>query len=945
MIFNFRQYSYLPTILTGVSLIILIIFADVQYRKQYEQDLRLQVLEKINVVRANLENLIAINSNVVQGMVALLTANPDLSVDDYNKFARYLFEQNMQLRNIGAAPDLIIRYMYPLKGNESAVGLNYRENKAQLDAVLQARDEGRMILAGPIKLIQGGEGLIARIPVFQDDKGGQADNKFWGIISAVIDADRIYHESGLLDDNLDIEIVIRGKDGKGAQGDIFFGDKSIFSMNPELVNVYLPGGSWQMAAIPEGGWVMPLSAVWSYRLILISLFTFVMPLLYFMNYSHYRYKASTLLIESIIKTALEGIVTADHEGKIIEFSPGAERIFGYSKEEILGSHFTTILPEPYKSKFKQYMSDYLAESKPGVHGTQQEIVGLRKNGEVFPMELAASEEQRVAGNRYFTSFLRDITDRKSAEQELISARDEAEIANQAKSKFLANMSHELRTPLNAIVGFSQLYEYDKDLTDKQKANAREIHKAGEHLLSLINDVLDLSKIESGENSMSMESVSLSSLLDECLSIIDPLAESRGIIMGFESSQGRNRFVQADYTRLKQVILNLLSNAVKYNRMHGYIGIRCSVGDQDNTVRISIRDTAFGIDKDKQEELFQPFNRLGQEFSGIEGTGIGLVITKQLVEMMDGVIGVDSTPGEGSTFWIELKLAEPVESAAITKAAVSVAQNTIPPDVKLLIAEDNPANQAVLEQQLELLGLAADMAGSGVQAWEYWQQGGYDILLTDINMPQMDGYELVDKIRQAEQGTGEHMPIIAITANAMKEDARRCLEHGMDGFIGKPVNFIELQETLEQWLVRRPWAVAVSGLSSGASEEGVAMEGDRKEAVDITMLINLVGDDRVRHCKLFRTFMESTPEIIAEVQSAHKAHEAETVRQQAHKLKSSARSMGADALADACQALEAAGREGQWDEIDRLAPELEGLYSKVSDYINNYIQLTRKNYYV
>lgn len=505
------------------------------------------------------------------------------------------------------------------------------------------------------------------------------------------------------------------------------------------------------------------------------------------------------------------------------------------------------------------------------------------------------------------------------------------------------MSHELRTPLNAILGFAQLFAYDKEMDEDKQSNAREIYNAGEHLLSLINEVLDLAKIESGHIELSMAPVSLSAILDECLAHIGPLAETRGIIVGFESSQHRAQLVNADYTRLKQVLLNLLSNAVKYNRENGYIGIRCTTASTD-TLRISIRDTGYGISNDLLEQLFQPFNRLGAEFGDTEGSGIGLVITRQLIELMGGAIGVDSHVGKGSTFWVELKTAATASDEVVkdmtdadSQAPELVAIKQVSNDqARLLVAEDNVANQAVFRQQLDLLGYNADIVENGLKAWEAWQHGNYDILLTDINMPLMDGHELVVKIRDTEQQTGAHIPIIAITANAMDDDAKRCLENGMDAFITKPVSLKDLQLALEKWL---PEGASQHITNKKSVSSNKVVEGDMDietgTAVDISMLQMLVGDDTEKHRLLFKTFIDSAPETIQAIQVAHREHAIETIRLQAHKLKSSARSMGAHELADTCQALEIAAKADNRDEIDTLTPQLDGRFKEVNEYIENY----------
>ena len=289
-------------------------------------------------------------------------------------------------------------------------------------------------------------------------------------------------------------------------------------------------------------------------------------------------------------------------------------------------------------------------------GIEREVRGRRKDGSTFPMEIAVSEVG-LEGDRLFTGLVRDITERKRVEQELISAWKAADAANQAKSEFLSSMSHELRTPLNAILGFAQMQrDYpDQPLTDEQRASVEHIVEGGQHLLALINDVLDLSKIESGSVDLDLEPIDVEQAVRQSIALVQPLADERGVSFvlngGFESRV----YVLADHSRLKQVLLNLLSNAVKYNREGGSVTLD-AVATEAGRLRVSITDTGPGISADNHDEVFRPFSRVGMEASKIEGTGIGLTISRQLVESMDGSLDFDSVVGDGATFWFELPLA-------------------------------------------------------------------------------------------------------------------------------------------------------------------------------------------------------------------------------------------------------------------------------------------------
>jgi signal transduction histidine kinase/ActR/RegA family two-component response regulator len=391
---------------------------------------------------------------------------------------------------------------------------------------------------------------------------------------------------------------------------------------------------------------------------------------------------------------------------------------------------------------------------------------------------------------------------EGSNRELALATHAAEHANRAKSEFISSMSHELRTPLNAILGFGQLLAADSDgLTPAKRSEfTRHILRAGNHLLNLINEILDLAKIESANMMLSMEPVSLQHMLAECQAMIEPAASQRNIRMLF-SECGRLS-VLADRTRLKQVLLNLLSNAIKYNRDDGTVVVDC-VASAPGRVRLSVRDTGNGLRPDQIDALFQPFNRLGQETGGVEGTGIGLVVTKRLVELMKGHISVTSTTGIGSVFSIDLQEAEPMpETAApITVPGVlpSSGGSTAPTHAPLLLyVEDNPANQRLVEEIVsnrgDLRQLSAPDAQLGIElARAHMPQ----VILMDINLPGLSGRDAQAILRNDPKTA--HIPVIAITANAMPRDLAQGLAEGFFRYVTKPIDVQKLNAAIDEAL--------------------------------------------------------------------------------------------------------------------------------------------------
>jgi len=498
-----------------------------------------------------------------------------------------------------------------------------------------------------------------------------------------------------------------------------------------------------------------------------------------------------LMVESVSDYA---IVMLDPEGRVASWNTGAQRIKGYHADEILGRHFSTF-----------YQPDDVARGKPQRDLEQAASSGrhedegwrIRKDGSLFWANIVFTAIRDQSGNlRGFAKLTRDLTERNKVEATLKNARAIAEKANLAKSDFLSSMSHELRSPLNAILGFAQLMESDSPApTPAQGESIIQILNAGWYLLELINEILDLATIESGKLSMSLEPVSLNELLLECHSMIEPLAQRRGITMTFPRSDSVYT-VHADRTRIKQVLINLLSNAIKYNTPKGSVALDCSANTASGRVRITVTDTGAGLPPEKLAQLFQPFNRLGQEVNGEEGTGIGLVVSKRLVELMDGNIGVESTIGTGSVFWVELLSTAPLVLPAAEEKIVAAESVAAAPDGlrTLLYVEDNPANLQLVER---LIARRNDVrllsAVDGNRGVELARTVLPDVILMDINLPGISGIEALKILREGK--TTAHIPIVALSANAMPRDIQRGMDAGFFRYLTKPIKVSEFMETL------------------------------------------------------------------------------------------------------------------------------------------------------
>ena len=514
-----------------------------------------------------------------------------------------------------------------------------------------------------------------------------------------------------------------------------------------------------------------------------------------------RLRDQQFYTRSLIESNIDAIMTTDPAGIITDVNKQMEALTGCTRDELIGAPFKQYFTDPERAEAS--IKQVLSEKKV----TDYELTARAMDGVETVVSFNATtfydRDRRLQG---VFAAARDITERKRLDQvlqdknvELESARFVAEKANLAKSNFLSSMSHELRTPLNAILGFAQLLEAGSPPpTSTQGVRLQQITQAGWYLLDLINEILDLAVIESGTLSMSYESVSLIEVMLECETIIEPQLRQRSIQITFPPFDP-SWHVNADRVRLKQALINLLSNAIKYNREQGTVEVRCSRVTPER-LRITIKDSGEGLPPHKLVQLFHPFNRLGQEHGPVEGTGIGLVVTKQLIELMGGAVGVESTVGVGSEFWIELNVDEMPELAADSLMPQPVAgQVGVEGGLRTLVyVEDNPANLMLVEQIIEVHPLLRMLsARDGNQGIALARTYLPDVILMDINLPGMSGYEAL-KVLHDDPTTG-HIPVIALSANAMPRDIEKGLEAGFFNYLTKPIKISAFMEALDQAL--------------------------------------------------------------------------------------------------------------------------------------------------
>jgi len=513
---------------------------------------------------------------------------------------------------------------------------------------------------------------------------------------------------------------------------------------------------------------------------------------------------------AILTSANFSIIATDEKGVMQLFNVGAERMLGYAAAEVVNRINPSDIHDPREVATRaQALSIELAtpiaagfealayKASRGIEDIY-ELTYIRKDGSLFPALISITAlRDDYGGVIGYLLIGTDNSVRKQVESELNKAKAVAERANLAKSDFLSSMSHELRTPLSAILGFAQLIESGSPSpTVSQKKSIDQILKAGWYLLDLINEILDLALIESGKLLLSLEPISLTEVVRECHAMIEPQAQKREIRMTFPQFK-LPYFVKADRTRVKQVLINLLSNAVKYNKVGGTLVVEC-IASPPGRIRVCIKDTGQGLSPAEGAQLFQPFNRLGKETGIEEGTGIGLMVSKWLVEMMKGEIGVESTLGVGSVFWIELNLTAAPRAVAAAAEPTAVDQAPVQANGRirtLLYVEDNPANLMLIEDLIARRPYIRLMSATdGNHGVEMARASLPDVILMDINLPGISGIKALEMLR-ADPATAR-IPMVALSANAIPRDIARGLEAGFFRYLTKPIKVNELMDALD-----------------------------------------------------------------------------------------------------------------------------------------------------
>lgn len=496
-------------------------------------------------------------------------------------------------------------------------------------------------------------------------------------------------------------------------------------------------------------------------------------------------RASEQKFRAIFEKTLDAIFIIDREGRFVEVNPAAARLTGHDEAELSQMSYHDFRGHGATTGLELLWQEFLLKR----HGTG-EIAFQNVDGEVKEVEYFGKADFTPG---YHLAVVHDITERKRAEEERL-AREAAEQANRAKSEFISRMSHELRTPLNAILGFSQLLQIS-ELTPKQSQNVGYVMKAGEHLLALINEVLDIARIEAGHSAISLEPVEVREAIRECLELIEPMATQRDISLSRGNSLDCPWHVMADRQRLRQVLLNVMSNAVKYNRQGGTLALSCE--EEGERLRIRVTDTGPGISRDKLVKLFTPFERLGVEGTGVEGTGLGLALSKHIVEAMGGTLSVESEVGSGSTFLVDLAIADsPVQQLEKLQTGPLAGVRQPNRERTILYVEDNLSNLKLIEGILDTLkGTRLLTAMQGTLAIEIARQQQPELILLDLHLPDMNGAEVLKRLQEDPRTSA--IPVVVVSADVTRSQIERLREAGAREYLTKPLSIHKFLQILSE----------------------------------------------------------------------------------------------------------------------------------------------------
>jgi len=635
-------------------------------------------------------------------------------------------------------------------------------------------------------------------------------------------------------------------------------------------------------------------------------------------------EAHEIRTQAILETAADAIISINTAGIIISANRAVQNIFGHAPEKIIGRNISLLMPENIGREHNRFLSPHSLGIKDrkantalsnNTFGPARELEGRRANGDIFPIELSMNKSI-ISDNPVFTGFIRDISDRKDSENALIEARQRAETANQSKSMFLANMSHEIRTPMNAVLGFLQLVLSRDEHSEKTRSQLSTAYDAAESLLRIIDDILDLSKLEAGKFELEDVCFNLPKVARETMQTVEQKAKEKNIDLTLSINSSLPHCHTGDPSRLRQVILNLVGNAIKFTKK-GSVHVDIQPILNSSKIQFSIRDTGIGIAPQNIKHIFESFTQAdGSTTRQFGGTGLGTTISKQLVDLMGGQIWAESHVGQGSIFYFTAALGRPscAESCGSQGLTPEAPKRFSPRKFEVLLVEDIPQNIELAKINLEEQGHSVSVAENGAQALSAIESKSFDVILMDVQMPVLDGKTATRQIRKKEQTTNRHCPIIALTASVFQEEQSECFAAGMDYVLSKPIDFDLLFQVMEELVPT----------GAGAFEQDVTLSISKEADIDFSALAPVIDVDKAlglwRKKEAYgQALLQFHHHRRYEQQTLEKAFaqgDYQSLTEQCHALKGVAGTLAMKPLESAATALEHALREAQKDHIEK-----------------------------